>query len=151
MIRNQLNSAMKDAMKSGDKETLSTIRLIISSLKQKDIDGRATGNPDGISDTQILQLLQTMIKQRRESTEIFEKAGRHDLADKEKNEIIAIEKFLPKQMDDAAIKSAIESAIKSAEAASPKDMGKVMAVLKDQYAGQMDFGKASQLVKEILS
>lgn len=151
MLRNQLNSAMKEAMKAGDKETLSTIRLILANLKQKDIDGRTSGSQEGLSDTQILQLLQTMIKQRRESLQMFEKAGRDDLAQKEKAEIKTIESFLPTQMDEGAVNDAIQKSIQAVGATSPKDMGKVMAILKDQYAGQMDFGKASQLVKQQLS
>lgn len=151
MLRNQLNSAMKEAMKAGDKEKLLTIRLILAAIKQKDIDGRTSGDQDGLSDTQILQLLQTMIKQRKESIQMFEKAGRDDLVQKETAEVHVIESFLPQQMDESAIKNAIQSLIDDLKATSPKDMGKVMAALKDQYAGQMDFGKASQMVKQLLT
>ncbi len=151
MLRNQLNTAMKEAMKAGDKEKLSTIRLILANIKQKDIDGRTSGGQDGLSDTQILQLLQTMIKQRKESIQMFEKAGRDDLVQKETAEVQVIESFLPQQMDEDAIKNAIQSVIDDLQATSPKDMGKVMAALKDQYAGEMDFGKASQMVKHLLT
>ncbi|UNM05696.1 MAG: GatB/YqeY domain-containing protein [Holosporaceae bacterium] len=151
MLRNQLNTAMKEAMKAGDKEKLLTIRLILANIKQKDIDGRTSGGQDSLSDTQILQLLQTMVKQRKESIQMFEKAGRDDLVQKETTEIQVIESFLPKQMDEGAIKSAIQTLIDDLKVTSPKDMGKVMAALKDQYAGQMDFGKASQMVKQLLT
>lgn len=150
MLRQNLNTAMKEAMKAGDKARLATVRLILASLKQKDIDSRTT-QPDGLTDTEILQLLQTMIKQRRESIAVFEKAGRDDLVQKEKNEVTVIEEFLPQQMSDNDIQAAIQKAITETGATSPKDMGKIMGVLKSQYAGQMDFGKASQMVKQSLT
>lgn len=150
MLRQQLNTAMKEAMKAGDKTRLATVRLILANLKQKDIDGRVD-RPEGLTDTEILQLLQTMIKQRRESISIFEKAGRDDLATKEKDEVQVIETFLPRQMSDADMKTAIEKLISETGATSPKDMGKLMGALKDQYAGQMDFGKASQIIKQALT
>ena len=150
MLRQQLTTAMKEAMKAGDKTRLATVRLILASLKQKDIDSRVD-RPAGLTDTEILQLLQTMIKQRRESISIFEKAGRNDLATKEKDEVQVIETFLPHQMSDAEIKTAIEKIISETGATSSKDMGKLMAALKNQYAGQMDFGKASQMIKQCLT
>ena len=150
MLRNSLNVAMKEAMKSGDKERLSTIRLILANLQQKDIDARTSGNREGISDTQILQVLQTMIKQRKESIDLFAKGDRFDLINKEKAEIIVIESFLPQQMDDNAIAAAVQEAIQAMNATTPQDMGKVMTYLKDTHTGQMDFAKASSLVKQKL-
>lgn len=150
MLRQQLNTAMKEAMKAGDKTRLATVRLILANLKQKDIDGRVD-RPEGLTDTEILQLLQTMIKQRRESITIFEKAGRDDLATREKDEVHIIETFLPHQMSDLEIKTAIERVISDTGATSPKDMGRLMSILKDKYAGQMDFGKASQIIKQCLT
>jgi uncharacterized protein YqeY len=141
---------MKESMKVGDKERLSTIRLILANLKQKDIDARPSGNLEGISESQILQLLQTMIKQRKDSIDMFAKGNRFDLIEKEKAEIIVIESFLPQQMDDAAITIAIQEAIQAMGATSPQDMGKVMTYLKDHHTGQMDFSKASLLVKQKL-
>ncbi|HCI48396.1 MAG: hypothetical protein UX60_C0023G0003 [Berkelbacteria bacterium GW2011_GWA2_46_7] len=150
MLRNTLNAAMKESMKSGDKERLSAIRLILANVKQKDIDVRVTGNMEGISDTQILQVLQTMIKQRRDSIDLFDKGNRPDLIEKEQVEIAVIESFLPQQMTDAEIETAIRQAIQEMAAKTPQDMGRVMACLKDLYAGKMDFGKASLLVKQKL-
>lgn len=150
MLRNSLNVAMKEAMKSGDKERLSTIRLILANLQQKDIDARTSGNKEGISDTQILQVLQTMIKQRKESIDLFAKGDRFDLIEKEKSEIAVIESFLPQQMDDQAIEAAVQAAIQAMNAQAPQDMGKVMTYLKDTHTGQMDFSKASVLVKQKL-
>lgn len=150
MLRNNLNTAMKESMKSGDKDRLLTIRLILANLKQKDIDARITGNMEGISDTQIFQLLQTMIKQRKESIDMFAKGNRFDLIEKENAEIKVIETFLPQQMDEAAIEKAIHTAISEMNASGPQDMGKIMTYLKDNYPGQMDFAKASSLVKQKL-
>lgn len=150
MLRNTLNAAMKEAMKAGEKERLSAIRLILANLKQKDIDVRITGNMEGISDNQILQLLQTMIKQRKDSIDMFAKGNRFDLIEKENVEIKVIESFLPQQMDDDAIQQAIQQAIQEMNASVPQDMGKVMTYLKDHHAGQMDFAKASLLVKQKL-
>lgn len=151
MLRNTLNAAMKESMKSGDKDRLLAIRLILANLKQKDIDVRITGNMEGISENQILQLLQTMIKQRKESIDMFAKGNRFDLIEKENAEIKVIESFLPQQMDEAAIISAVQHAIQAMDAASPQDMGKVMTYLKDHHTGHMDFSKASLLVKQKLA
>lgn len=151
MLRNTLNLAMKESMKSGDKERLSTIRLILANMKQKDIDARLTGNMEGISDNQILQLLQTMIKQRKDSIDLFAKGNRFDLIEKETAEIKVIESFLPHQMDEPSIILAIDKAIQTMEATSPQDMGRVMTYLKDHYTGKMDFARASLLVKQKLA
>ena len=124
--------------------------MIGATLKDKDIAARPSGKTDGISDDEILSMFQTMIKQRKESIELYEKGGRSDLVAKEKAEIEIISSFLPEQMDDDAVKVAIETCIKEVGASSIKDMGKVMGALKAKYAGQMDFGKASGLIKSLL-
>ena len=150
MLRQQITDAMKEAMKARDERTLSTVRLIMAALKSKDIDARPSGNTEGISDDQILSMLQGMIKQRRESIRVYEEAGRLELAQKEADEITVISEFLPRQLDDEETKTAIRNVITESGATSIKDMGRVMAVLRERYRGQMDFAKASALVKELL-
>ena len=154
-MRDRLSQATKDAMKAGDKPRLSTLRLMSAALKDRDIaarvdeKGQSTGR-DKITDQEFASLLQKMIKQRRESLGIYEKAGRTEQAQQEAGEIAVIEEFLPKQMSEAEAKAAIAGIVKEVGATTPKDMGRVMATLKERYAGQMDFGKASGLVKELL-
>ena len=150
MLREQIKSELVAAMKAKDEAKVSTLRMIGATLKDKDIAARPSGKTDGISDDEILSMFQTMIKQRRESIELYEKGGRSDLADKEKKEIEIISAFLPAQMDDEAVKSAIEAEIQAVGASSMKDMGKVMGALRAKYAGQMDFGKASGIIKSLL-
>ncbi|MGB1183124.1 MAG: GatB/YqeY domain-containing protein [Candidatus Puniceispirillaceae bacterium] len=149
-MRERIAQAMKDALKSKDQATLSTIRLIVAALKDRDIAARSDNNHDGISDDEILSMLQTMIKQRNESAKMYEDGGRPELADAEKAEIVLIQQFLPEQLSKDDIEKAITEAIAQTNAASIKDMGKVMAHLKDQHAGQMDFSAASQMVKAAL-
>ncbi|MBL8628014.1 MAG: GatB/YqeY domain-containing protein [Rhodospirillaceae bacterium] len=151
MLRTVLNEAMKDAMRSKDAAGLSTIRLILAALKDRDIAARSKGNYDGISEDEILQMFNGMIKQRRESITLYEQGGRCELAQKENEEIAVIQRFMPKQMDDAEVDAAVKAAIAGIEAKGLKDMGRVMAVLKEKHAGQMDFTKASALVKQALS
>lgn len=151
MLRQRLSDALKDALKSKDQVGVSTIRLILAALKDRDIAARSKGNMDGIGEDEILGLLQGMIKQRQESIGLYEKGGRLELAEQEKNEIVVIERFLPKQMSEAEMAAAVREAIKEAGAQSIKDMGKVMAALKSRHAGQMDFSKASALVKQTLA
>lgn len=150
MLRDQINSALKDAMKSGDKLKLSTLRLVSAAIKNADIEARG-GGKEPLDDAAILSLLQKLIKQRQESAVLYEKGGRGELAAAELAEIKVIEGFLPKQMSDAEVEAAIKAAVAETGAASVKDMGKVIAVLRGKYAGQMDFGKASGLVKAALS
>lgn len=150
MLRQSINDAYKAAMRDRDQARVGAIRLIMAKLKEKDIEGRPAGK-DKISDDEILQMLQGMIKQRRESVEMYRKGGRDDLAANEEAEIIVIEQFLPQQMDADAIAAAVEAAVAAVGAASPKDMGKVMAELKAKFAGAMDFQKASAAVKARLS
>jgi len=146
-MRTRLSDAMKTAMKAKDTHTLSTIRLILAALKDRDIAARAKGNQDGISDDDILSLLQSMIKQRHDSIEMYEKGGRLELAEQEAGEIEIIKQFMPEQMDDATMAAAIDAMVAEIGAASLKDMGKVMARLKELHAGKMDFSKASAIVK----
>lgn len=149
-MRERIAQAMKDALKSKDQATLSTIRLIVAALKDRDIAARLDNNHDGISDDEILSMLQTMIKQRNESAKMYEDGGRPELADAEKAEIVLIQQFLPEQLSKGDIEKAITEAIAQTNAGSIKDMGKVMAHLKEQHAGQMDFSAASQMVKAAL-
>ena len=151
MLREKLTEAMKDAMRAKDQASLGTIRLIIAKLKDVDIAARTEANREGVADDKILSMMQGMIKQRNESIALYEKGGRDDLAEKEKAEIAVIERFLPQQMDEAAVEAAVREAIAAAGATSVKDMGGVMAALKSKYAGQMDFAKASAAVKKTLS
>ena len=148
-MREKINDDLKTAMKAGDKERVATLRLVNAAIKSADIDARPSGK-DKISDADILTVLAKMVKQRRDSIEQFTSGGRPDLAEKEQAEITVIEAYLPQQMDEAATKKAIAAAIEETGAAGPKDMGKVMAALKAKYAGQMDFGKASALTKDLL-
>ncbi|SDM47414.1 hypothetical protein SAMN05216360_102197 [Methylobacterium phyllostachyos] len=150
MLRARLTTEMKEAMKAGDKERLATVRMIQAALKDRDIEARGNGK-DPISEDEILSLLQKMIKQRTESANVYEQGGRPELAANERAEIAIIESFLPKQMDEAETQAAIDAAIAETGAAGPKDMGKVIAALKGAYAGRMDFGKASGLVKAALA
>ncbi len=150
MLRSTLNEAMKDAMRAKDAASLGTIRLILATLKDRDIAARSKSNYDGISEDEILQMFNSMIKQRRESIALYEQGGRPELAQKEQDEIVVIQRFMPKQMDDAAVAAAVKDAIAATEAKGPKDMGRVMALLKEKYAGQMDFTKASAAVKQSL-
>ncbi len=151
MLRDKLNDALKDAMRARDTAAVGAIRLILAKLKEVDIAARTEASREGVADDRILSMLQGMIKQRNESVALYEKGNRADLANKEKAEIAVIERFLPQQMDDAAVDAAVREAIVAASAKSVKDMGGVMAALKGKYAGQMDFAKASAAVKKALS
>jgi uncharacterized protein YqeY len=148
-MRERFTEAMKAAMKAGDKRRLSAVRMIQAGLKDKDIELRGAGKGQA-SDEEILGLLQKMIKQRQESLAIYEQAGRAELAQQEREEIAVIQDFLPRQMDEAETRAAVEAAIAETGAGSMKDMGKVIGALRGKYAGRMDFGKASALVKELL-
>jgi uncharacterized protein YqeY len=151
MLRDKLNDAMKEAMRARDQAALGTIRLILAKLKDVDIAARTEASREGVADDKILSMMQGMIKQRNESIALYEKGNRADLADKEKAEIIVIERFLPQQMDEAAVEAAVREAVAAAGATTVKDMGGVMAALKAKYAGQMDFAKASAAVKKALT
>jgi uncharacterized protein len=145
-MRDRLSQETKAALKAQDKTRVGALRLISAALQEREIAART----DKLSEQDAAGVLQKMLKQRRDSLAIYEKAGREDLARQEQAEIAVIEEFLPKQMTEAESKEAIAAAISEVGAASPKDMGKVMAALKQRYAGRMDFGKASGVVKELL-
>ena len=149
MLRDKLSSDLKDAMRSGDKARVGTIRLMTSAIKSADIEARPAGK-DPIGDPEILQVLAKMIKQRRDSIEQFNAGGRPELAANEAAEIAVIEGYMPKQMSEAEVEASAKAVIAAVGAAGVKDMGKVMTAMKDKYAGQMDFGKASGLVKKLL-
>jgi uncharacterized protein YqeY len=148
-MRQRINDAVKAAMKSGEKARLSTLRLITAAIKDREL-GIGGAAPTEVGDAEVVVILQKMVKQRRESIATYEKAGRQDLADHEKAEIAVIEEYLPKQMGEAETKAAVGALIKELGAAGPKDMGRVMGELKKRFAGTMDFGRASAVVKEKL-
>jgi uncharacterized protein YqeY len=150
MLRESINTAVKEAMKAKDERKLSTLRMVNAAIKNADIDARGQSKPP-LSDGDLLSLLQKMIKQRQESVELYEKGGRPELAAGEREEIAVITAYLPQQMSEDETKAAIASEITELGAAGMKDMGKVIAALKTKYAGQMDFGKASGLVKAALN
>jgi len=149
VLRNQINDAVKAAMKAQDKPRLATLRLMNAAIKNADIEAERASKT--LSDDDLLGVLQKMIKQRQDSIEAYDKGARKDLADQERGEIEVIKGFLPQQMSDAEAKAAIAAVIRDTGAAGMKDMGKVMAALKERHAGKMDFGKASGLVKGLLS
>lgn len=150
-LRPQFNEGLKLAMKAKNQREVSTLRLILAALKDRDIAARGSGNMDGISDDDILDMLRKMVRQRRESIELYEQGGRTELAQQERDEIAIIEKFLPKQMDEAETALAVAAAVTELNAQGLKDMGRVMAFLKERHGGQLDMGKAGSLVKQKLS
>ncbi|ACI99401.1 GatB/YqeY domain-containing protein [Rhodospirillum centenum] len=151
MLRTRLNEALKEAMRAKDQRAVATVRLILAALKDRDIAARGRGIPDGIDETEILSMLQTMVKQRRESIELYEQGGRIELAQQEREEITVIERFMPKQLDDEEIRAVVAALAEEIGAAGVKDMGRVMAELRSRYAGQMDFARASGIVREKLA
>lgn len=150
-LRQKIMEALKDAMRAKQERETGTIRMMIAKMRERDIEERPKGNMDGISDPDILSMLEGMVKQRRESITLYEKGNRTDLADQEAAEIAIIEKFMPQKLSAEATQQAIEAAIAATGAASIKDMGKVMNALKEQYAGQMDFGQVGAAIKAKLS
>ena len=150
MLREDINNAVKVAMKAKDERTLSTLRMVNSTIKNADIEARGQGKPQ-LSDADLLAVLQKMIKQRQEAVELYDKGGRGELAAQEREEIAVISAYLPKQMSEHDVKAAIAAVIAETNAGGIKDMGKVIGALKAKYAGQMDFGKASALAKAALS
>jgi len=149
VLRDDINNALKEAMKAKDERRVSTLRLVNSALKNADIEARGAGKPP-LTDDEILGVLQKMIKQRQESVELYEKGGRPELAKQEQDEITVISAYLPKQMSDIEAGNAIAQLVHEINAQTMKDMGRVMAALKERYAGKMDFGKASAKIKELL-
>lgn len=148
-MREQLPALMKEAMKSGDKRRLATLRLVAAAMKDREIEARGTGKEVGEEDEQAV--LRKMVKQRQDSIAIYDGAGRAELALQEREELAIVSAFLPQQMDEDATRSAIAAAIAETGAAGPKDMGKVIAAIKAKHAGRIDFGKASGVVKEMLA
>ena len=148
-MREKITEEVKAAMKAGDRARLSTLRLMQAAIKDRDIANRGVAK-DAASDDEILQLLAKMVKQREESAKAFEDGGRPELAGKERDEIAVLRDFLPRQMDDAETEAAVRQAIAETGAAGVKDMGKVMAALREKHAGRMDFSKASATVKGLL-
>lgn len=151
MLREQIKSALKEAMIAKDAHKVSTLRLIMAALKDRDIAARTQDKPDGISDDEVLALLQSMVKQRRDSIAMYENGGRLELAEQEASEIKIIEEFLPKQKNEEEIAQIVEDLVAELGASSLKDMGAVMKTLRERYAGQMDFGKASAVIKDRLA
>jgi uncharacterized protein YqeY len=150
VLRDDINKSLTDAMKAKDPRRVSTLRMVNAAIKNADIEARGASK-SALSDDDLLGLCQKMIKQRQESVELYEKGGRKELADQEREEIAIIQGFLPQQMSEAEGRAAIEGVIKDIGAAGMKDMGRVMAALKERYAGRMDFGKASGAVKGLLT
>ena len=151
MLRNKFNEALKEYMREKNSIGVSTVRLILAALKDRDISARSKGITEGIDETEILSMLQTMIKQRRESIGMYEKGGRPELAEREAHEIDVINTFLPQQLSEDEMRNAVDTIIVETGAAGLKDMGRIMAELKNRYAGQMDFAKASVIVKDKLA
>ena len=150
MLRDNINNALKDAMKAKNERAVSTLRMVNSTLKNADIEARGAGKP-ALTDADVLPILQKMIKQRQESVELYKKGGRDDLASQEEAEIAIISGYLPQQMSEAEMTSAIDAAVAETGASGMKDMGKVIGLLRGKYAGQMDMAKASALVKARLT
>jgi uncharacterized protein YqeY len=150
VLRDDINNALKDAMKAGDARRVSTLRLVNSALKNADIEARGQGKPP-LTDEELLSLLQKMIKQRQESVELYQKGNRADLVAQEQGEIDIISGYLPAQMSEAEIGTVIAALVKETGATAMKDMGRVMAAIKERYAGKLDVGKASAAVKKLLS
>ena len=150
MLRDDIDTALKEAMKARNERAVSTLRMVNSTLKNADIEARGSGKP-ALGDAEVIAALQKMVKQRQESVEMYKKGGRDDLVKQEEEEIAVISGYLPKQMSEGEMTAAIDAAIAETGAAGMKDMGKVIGILRGKYAGQMDMGKASALVKAKLS
>ena len=149
-LRDALTTTLKEAMKAGDQRRVSTVRMVLAALKERDIDARGKGNPNGIDEGDIQRMMQGLVKQRREAIELYKQGNRPDLVKQEQEEIAVIESFLPKQMSDDEAEAAIKGVIAATGAQSVKDMGRVMATLKEKYAGQLDLSKAGGMVKKLL-
>ena len=149
-LRTQILAALKQAMKDKAANRLSTLRLINAAIKDKDIDARAAGEDEGVGEAEVLMILGRMSKQRLESARAYEEGNRLDLADREREEILVIEEFLPRQLNEAESAAAVDAAVAEVGATSIRDMGKVMGILKGKYMGQMDFGSVGPIVKDRL-
>ncbi len=151
MLRQTISDSLKTAMKAKDERATSTYRMILAAMKERDIEARAKGNAQGIGDAEVMSLLQNLIKQRRDSVALYEKGGRADLAAKENAEIAIIQKLLPEQLDEAGTAKVVKDLVAELDARSIKDMGRVMAALRERYAGKVDMAKAGPIVKQHLS
>ena len=150
MLREAFSERLKQAMRAKDARTLSTVRMILAGVKERDVAARGSGNQEGIADPEILRLLQAMIKQRRESIALYQQGKRPELAQQEEDEIAVIESFLPQQMNDDQMAAAAKAAIAETGAAGVKDMGRVMGVLRERHAGVIDLARAGAIVKQLL-
>ena len=150
MLRQAFRDRLKEAMKARDSRTVSTVRLMIAGLKERDVAVRGEGNPDGLSESEIQRMLQAMIKQRRESIALYRQGNRPDLVQQESEEIAVIESFLPRQLDEGEMEAAAKAAIDDTGAATVKDLGKVMAALRERHAGVIDLGLAGAIVRRLL-
>ena len=150
-MRDALTQALKESMRAKDERAVSTLRLILAALKDRDIAARSKGNSTGITDDEVLQMLQSMVKQRRDSIAMYEQGGRLELAEREQQEIDIIQRYLPKQITEDEIAQAVQDLIEEMNASGLKQMGAVMGELRERYAGQMDFAKASPIVKQKLA
>ena len=150
MLRARLSEALKTAMKAHDARAVSTLRMVLATLKDRDIAARGKGNPDGIGDAEVQQMLQGMVKQRRESIVLYQQGNRPELVRQEQEEIAVIEGFMPQQLSDAELEAAVAEAIAATGAQSAKDMGRVMAALREKHAGQIDMAKAGGVAKRKL-
>jgi hypothetical protein len=150
MLRQAFRDRLKEAMKARDSRTVSTVRLILAGLKERDVAERGQGNPDGLSETEIQRMLQGMIKQRRESIGLYRQGNRPDLAERENEEIAVIESFLPRQLDEGEIEAAAKAAISETGATAAKDLGKVMSALRERHSGVIDLGRAGAIVRRLL-
>ncbi|MCK6452028.1 MAG: GatB/YqeY domain-containing protein [Alphaproteobacteria bacterium] len=151
MLRQTISDCLKTAMKAKDERATSTYRMILAAMKERDIEARAKGNTRGIGDAEVMSLLQNLIKQRRDSVALYEKGGRADLVAKENAEIAIIQKLLPEQLDEAGTAKVVKDLVTELDAKSIKDMGRVMAALRERYAGKIDMAKAGPIVKQHLS
>ena len=150
MLRQAFRDRLKEAMKARDSRTLSTVRLILAGLKERDVAARGQGNLDGLSEAEIQRMLQAMIKQRRESIALYRQGNRPDLAEHENEEIAVIESFLPRQLDEGEIEAAVKAAIGETDATTAKDLGKVMSALRERHSGVIDLGRAGVIVRRLL-
>jgi uncharacterized protein YqeY len=150
MLRLAFTDRLREAMKARNARTISTVRLIIAGLKERDIAARGQGNAEGLSEAEIHRMLQAMVKQRRESIALYEQGNRADLAEQEREEIVVIESFLPRQFDEDETEAAARAAIAETGAASVKDVGKVMAMLRERHAGVIDLGRAGAIARRLL-
>jgi uncharacterized protein len=151
MLRSRLTDALKEALKARDQRSVSTLRMVLAQLKDRDIAARPGGNATGIGEGEIVEMLGKMIKQRQESIVLYKQGNRPDLVQQEQEEIVVIERFLPRQLDEAETAAAIDAALTESGAQLVKDMGKVMGLLKERFAGRLDFAKVGALVKQRLS